>query len=314
MASAQQGDAEAQAGVGAMLFAKINPPGTGIYADCEQWLTASANQGDAKGMTYLGRFYYADGARLNQSINPGINTAPVPPALHQMAERQFARARAMFERASALGDGYAMGQLAIMLDAGVGGPRDPARAAQLRAGVAAHADAWFAAKITRNPAELAMMAAWQTGHYADALQSAQASASHGDAGAQALLGRGYYEGVGVARNYAMALTWLNRAAAQNNASAIFFLGLMYEHGRGVQQNLTRALQLFDRAAALGDGYARMEAKGMRLQGESNRVAALVHANSSTEDNACFVAGGVPVPGACIRGGTEIDPYNPYANK
>ena len=136
MASAQQGDAEAQAGVGAMLFAKINPPGTGIYADCEQWLTASANQGNAKGMTYLGRFYYADGARLNQSINPGINTAPVPPAQHQMAERQFARARAMFERAVALGDGYAMGQLAIMLDAGVGGPRDPARAAQLRAGVA----------------------------------------------------------------------------------------------------------------------------------------------------------------------------------
>lgn len=313
MASARQGDAEAQAGVGAMLFTKINPPGTGFYADCEQWLKASADQGNAKGMTYLGRFYYADGVRLNQGINPGINN-DVPPALHQMAEHQFARAREWFERAAALGDGYAMGNLAIMLDAGIGGPRDAARAAQLRAGVAKHADAGFTAKVSKDPNGLAMTAAWQTGHYEQALSAARARASQGDADAQALLGRAFYEGLGVPRNYAEALLWLNRATAQQNASAMFFLGLMYEHGRGVRQDLPRALQLFDRAAALGDRYARMEAKGMRLQGESNRVAAMIHANRSTEDEACFTAGGVPTPGACLRGGAMIDPYNPYANK
>ena len=311
MESAKQGDAEAQAGVGAMLFEKINPPLTGFYADCEQWLSKSAKQGNPKGMVYLARFYYADATRMVQGINPGINTAPVPPALKQMTDRRYAQARELFERAAALGDGYARGNLAIMLDAGVGGPRDPARAAQLRAGVAKTTDPRFTARATADPGHLAMTASWQSGHYADALQSAKALADKGDANAEALLGRAYYEGVGIARNYASALYWLNRSAAKNNADGIFVLGLMYEHGRGVVQDLPKALQLFDRAAGLGQRYAQMEAKGMRLQGESNRVAALIHANHSTEDNACFVAGGVPTPGACIRGGENIDPYNPY---
>ena len=53
-----------------------------------------------------------------------------------------------------------------------------------------------------------------------------------------------------------------------------------------------------------------KAKGMRMQGESNRIAALIHRNSSTEDIACQTAGGVSTPGACIRGGENIDPWNP----
>jgi uncharacterized protein len=313
MESAQQGDAEAQAGIGAMLFEKLNPPATGFYFECEKWLTASANQNNVKGMTFLGRFYYADGVRIAGGINPGINTSPIPPALQQQAERRFVQARALFERAAALGDGYAMGNLAIMLDAGVGGPRDPARAAQLRGGVAQHSDRNFAARATSDPGNLAMTASWQAGHYAEALQNAQAMAAKGDAKAEALLGRAYYEGLGVARNYRLAFDWLNRAVAQNNADAMFFLGLMYEHGRGVMQNLDRAIGLFDRAAALGQRYAQMEAKGMRLQGESNRVAAAIHA-SRVEDIACATAGGISSPGACVRGGQNIDPFNAVANE
>ena len=49
---------------------------------------------------------------------------------------------------------------------------------------------------------------------------------------------------------------------------------------------------------------------MRMQGESNRIAALIHRNSSTEDTACQTAGGISTPGACIRGGENIDPWNP----
>ena len=54
MAAAQKGDSEAEAGVGAMLFNHLNPPGTGYYAQCEKWLLASANQGNVKGMDFLG--------------------------------------------------------------------------------------------------------------------------------------------------------------------------------------------------------------------------------------------------------------------
>jgi TPR repeat protein len=293
-----------------MLFRHLNPPGTGYYAQCEQWLQASANQGSAKGMSFLAQFYYADGVAIAGGINPGINNAPIPPALQAQAERRFVLARQWFERSAAKGDGYAMGNLAIMLDSGVGGPRDAARAARLRAQVAGHSDADFASRATKDPGNLAMTAAWQSGHYADALQNAQALAAKGDTNAEALLGKAYYEGVGVARNYATALTWLNRAVAKNNADAMFILGLMYEHGRGVPQDIPRSLQLFDRAAMLGQRYAQMEAKGMRLQGESNRIAALIHANSTTEDIACETAGGISTPGACIRGGQNIDPWNP----
>ncbi|MBZ5660098.1 MAG: hypothetical protein LAO08_06790 [Acidobacteriia bacterium] len=57
MAAAQKGDSEGEAGMGAMLFNNINPPGTGYYAQCEKWPLASANQDNTKGMGFLGLMY-----------------------------------------------------------------------------------------------------------------------------------------------------------------------------------------------------------------------------------------------------------------
>ena len=306
MAAAQRGDSEAEAGVGAMLFNHLNPPGTGFYAQCEKWLLASANQGNVRGMDFLGQYYYATGVAIAGGINPGINNTPIPPALRKQAEGRFALARQWFERAAAKNDGYAMGNLAIMLDAGVGGPADSARAAQLREQVKhingpSYTDPDFVKRATADPGNLAMSAAWQSGHYADALQSAQARAAKGDANAEALLGRAYYEGVGVARNYPTALTWLNKAVAQNNADAMFILGLMYELSRGVSQDLQKALGLFDQAAALGQRYAAMEAKGMRIAGAAAEQQARFAA-------ACQSRGGVADGPVCSRGGLPIDPY------
>ncbi len=205
-----------------------------------------------------------------------------------------------------------MGNLAIMLDSGLGGPRDPNRAAQLRAEVQKGPDANFAKRATADPGNLATTAAWQAGHYADAIKNAQASAGKGDASAEALLGRAYYEGVGVQRNFGTARTWLEKAVAQNNGDGMFFLGLMYEHGYGVSQDIPKSLQLFDRAADLGQRYAQMEAKGMRLQGEANRTAALAHRNG-VEETACATAGGISSGfGECMKGGGDIDPFNRLA--
>jgi thiazole synthase ThiGH ThiG subunit len=63
--------------------------------------------------------------------------------------------------------------LAIMLDAGVGGPRDPARAAQLRAQASGGLDANYKKRAMSNPTYQAMTMDWQAGHYADALKIAQ---------------------------------------------------------------------------------------------------------------------------------------------
>jgi len=301
MAAAQKGDSEAQAGIGAMLFTKINPPGTGYWAQCEKWLLLSAKQGNVKGMTFLGKYYYADAVNIAGGINPGINNAPIPPALRAQAERRFAQAREWFEQAAAKNDGYAMANLAIMLDAGVGGPRDPNRAAQLRSGVSAHSDPGFAARATSDPANLAMTAAWQAGHYQEALKTAYVQAANGNAAAQAMIGRSYYTGLGATQSYSAALPWFNKAAAQKNPDALFFLGLMYEWGHGVNQDLQKAVTLLDQAAALGQRYAEMEAKGMRMEG----AAAAQQARFAA---VCRSAGGVADGPVCSRGGLAIDPY------
>jgi TPR repeat protein len=255
MAAAQKGDAEAEAGVGAMLFKHLNPPGTGFYAQCEKWLLSSANQGNTKGMGFLAQYYYASAVAIAGGINPGVNKARIPPALQQQAEGRFAQARQWFERASEKGDVYAMGNLAQMLDAGVGGPRDPDRAAQLRARVKAGPDSDFAHRATADPALVAMRAAWQANHYTDAVQQATALANQGNAAAQALLARAYCEGKGVERNDANALAWAQKSAAQNDVDGLYYLGIMYYEARGVPRNLKSARGYFTRSAKLGNTLA-----------------------------------------------------------
>jgi TPR repeat protein len=310
MAEAQKGDPDGEAAVGSMLFGKVNPPGTGYYAQCERWLLLSANKGNAHGMDMLAQYYFAEGRRIAGGINPGVNTTRISPQEQKMADDKFAQSRQWFERAVAKGDIYAMGNLAILLDAGLGGPKDEARANQLRAAVDRGPDANFKRKVTLDPGNLALSASWQAGHYADAISAAQASAAKGDAHAQALLGRAYYLGTGVPRNYATALGWLSKAVAQHNGDAMFILGLMYEHGAGVNQDLPRALKLFDDAAAMGHGYAAMEAKGMRMQGEANRQAAMAPRNGVMA-TACAGASGVYTSsGECLKTGVgAIDPFD-----
>jgi len=301
MIAAQKGDSEAQAGVGAMLLNHINPPGTGYWAQCEKWLLLSANQGNTKGMTFLAKYYYTDGVNIAGGINPGVNNAPIPPALRAQAEKRFVLARQWYEKAADNGDGYAMGSLAIMLDAGVGGPRDPERARQLRAGVASHSDADFAKKATVDPATSAMSVAWQSGHFEDALKAAHELANQGNSAAQVVIGRSFYTGVGSPQNYANALPWFQKAAAQNNPDAIFFLGLMYEWGHGVPQDIQKAQSLLDQAGSLGQRYAQMEAKGMRMEGEAAAQQARFAA-------VCAKAGGHAEGPLCLVGEMAIDPY------
>jgi TPR repeat protein len=82
---------------------------------------------------------------------------------------------------------------------------------------------------------------------------------------------------------------------------MFILGLLYERGRGVGQNLQKALDLFDRAAALGQGYAKLEAAGIRMEGE----AAAQVGGYRTQ---CASRSGVYDGETCTMGGEPFDPY------
>jgi len=62
------------------------------------------------------------------------------------------------------------------------------------------------------------------------------AAEQGDAEAQKNLGRMYFKGEGVTRDYAEAEKWYRKSAEQGNSIAQKNLGMMYFKGEGVTQD------------------------------------------------------------------------------
>ncbi len=81
-------------------------------------------------------------------------------------------------------------------------------------------------------------------------------AEQGDAGAQYRLGRRYYEGNGVTKDYTKAVFWIRKAAEQGNKKAQFRLGHCYRNGDGVSENRTQAVYWFRKAAEKGHAGAQ----------------------------------------------------------
>ena len=81
-----------------------------------------------------------------------------------------------------------------------------------------------------------------------------------------MLGRLYYVGHGVPRDYSETLRWYRRAIEQNNPRAQFYLGLMYYNGRGVPQDEAEAVKWIRRAADQGDAEAQFEMGGSYSSG------------------------------------------------
>lgn len=61
-------------------------------------------------------------------------------------------------------------------------------------------------------------------------------AKQGDANAQLELGRMYFHGNVLPRDYGKAINWFIKAAEQGYAEAQFKLGTIYSEGQGVPQN------------------------------------------------------------------------------
>jgi hypothetical protein len=60
----------------------------------------SANQGNAKGMDFLGQFYYHNATNIAGGINPGVNHARIPPQEQAQADALFKKARMWWERSA----------------------------------------------------------------------------------------------------------------------------------------------------------------------------------------------------------------------
>ncbi len=65
-----------------------------------------------------------------------------------------------------------------------------------------------------------------------------------DPGELFIIGKRYFLGLGVEKNYLNALIWLNKAAYKNHSRAQFLLGAMYENGLGTEIDYVQAYKWF----------------------------------------------------------------------
>ena len=73
-----------------------------------------------------------------------------------------------------------------------------------------------------------------------------------DAEAQFYLGRMYYNGQGVKKDFTKAKEWFEKATEQHNMTAQAFLGGMYWNGDGVDKNRQKGKELIEESALSGD--------------------------------------------------------------
>jgi formylglycine-generating enzyme len=111
------------------------------------------------------------------------------------------------------------------------------------------------------------VSAYERGDYAAMFRAALPPAEQGDAGAQAIIGSMYDNGVVVPENHAEAIKWYRKSARQGNATAQYNLGIIYRNGRDdVPQNYAEAAKWYRKAAEQGDvgaqnNLGRMYANG-----------------------------------------------------
>jgi len=89
-------------------------------------------------------------------------------------------------------------------------------------------------------------------------------AKQGDQDAVFLLGRAYWDGLGLDRDYEKAVDWYRKAAEAGNSEAMNNLGISYRDGKGVPQNNEKAAEWFSKAAKAGNSWALKELEASYL--------------------------------------------------
>lgn len=136
------------------------------------------------------------------------------------------------------------------------------------------------------------------------------AAKHGDAWAQAALGKMYLSGIGVRRDDALAFAYYQRAAGARQPQAETILAILYAQGIGVGRDLRAAEKWYALAAAGGDSSSQFSLGCFKLKSARDpgtRAAALAllrEAASRGEARAQRLLGD-----AMIAGRVEADGYD-----
>lgn len=161
--------------------------------------------------------------------------------------KDFDQARQSLEKGIALNDPDSMHFMGYLYEMGWGEPKDPAIARQ-----------WYekadAAGSIAGTAALARSNYNGFGgpkDFAKARILAERAAAAGDPNAMSLLGLIYQNGSGVPVDFTQALRWYQRSADGGDAAGMNNLGHLYLSGRGVAKDYAQAKIWLDKAAAAG---------------------------------------------------------------
>ena len=99
---------------------------------------------------------------------------------------------------------------------------------------------------------------------AQTIDELKTRAANGDAEAQFNLGKRYYKGEGVTKDYAEAVRWWRKSAEQGHAKAQGILGYCYHSGEGVTKDYAKAVRWLRKAAEQGhvDAKRRLNEMGV----------------------------------------------------
>jgi uncharacterized protein len=176
--------------------------------------------------------------------SPQAARFPFQAARVAIARADYAAARDLYEKASALGNSLAMYSLGSLYAEGKVVPLDYAEARR-----------WYTKAAAQNFAyampELAAL--YENGlggpkDSAEAFRLYRAAATAGDRVSMTKVGNFYETGLGVRQDYGEAIRWYKKSADRGDAVAMRQLAKLYENGRGVAKNAAEARQWNARAA------------------------------------------------------------------
>jgi TPR repeat protein len=167
------------------------------------------------------------------------------------AQKNYAEALRLFEKAADMGSKIALTDTAIVYLKGQSVTKDYARARELFEEAGGKGDLLAVTLM----GELYQSGEGVVQDYAQARQLYQRAADAGESLAINNLGVLYETGLGVPKDYTNARQWFEKAAAADNPEAMNNLGWLYQNGWGCPQDYVKARQFYERAATRGNPVA-----------------------------------------------------------
>jgi len=169
-------------------------------------------------------------------------------------QKDFVRARQLYEQAASMGSAAGMNNLGAMYNAGNGVGIDYAEARK-----------WFQKAadggVTLALTNIGVLIRDGKGVNKDPVEARkwfERAAAGGDGAGMTDLGLMYENGLGgLSKNDAQAVSWYRKAADANDGRGMVDLGAMYRNGRGgLPKDEAQAVSWYRKAAQLGNGFAK----------------------------------------------------------